>query len=374
MATDRGFIWGVAILPFMVEQTELLLYGLVALGFGFLFFNLFLQRQETRRLSETLHETLRTLNISQKKGEAGENLVYKISESMIEAGVLEKKIVLPDKKEMDFAALLGSSENGERLYIPVDSKVNKAPIKVIEEISKYTGLQFGSGIRTTTFAIVGYPDDEEQKYMEKRTEARMQAVFFVKMSQLPAYLNFIRWYHDNIAPLESASYRIGQVLILFKSHYAQIQKEFNEVDQKMRKLSQTLKFAPVGENLRQAIASAEAAVEGTSSAALPAQPASTPDDDGGVGQSSQTETTEDGAESEVEDESTEPTGPYVFPDDTPLKKFKPKGFGAAKQALLAEQGYETVGEMRGLSLGDLVAYGYSEGLAETIHEALNARA
>jgi hypothetical protein len=358
----------------MVEQTDLLLYGLVALAFAVLFFSLLSQRQEIRRLNDTLQYTLSMLNISPKKGEAGENMVYKISDSMIEAGVLEKKVVLPDKKEMDFAALLGSSESGERIYIPVDSKVNKAPLKVIEEISKYTGLQFGSGIRTTTFAIVGYPDDEEQKYMEKRTEARMQAVFFVKMSQLPAYLNFIRWYHDNIAPLESASYRIGQVLILFKSHYAQIQKEFNEVDQKMRKLSQTLKFAPVGENLRQAIASAEAAVEGTSSAALPAQPASTPDDDGGVGQSSQTETTEDGAESEVEDESTEPTGPYVFPDDTPLKKFKPKGFGAAKQALLAEQGYETVGEMRGLSLGDLVAYGYSEGLAETIHEALNARA
>jgi hypothetical protein len=357
----------------MVEQTELLLYGLVALAFGVLFFGLFLQRQEIRRLSETLHETLRTLNISQKKGEAGENLVYKISESMIAAGVLEKKVVLPDKKEMDFAALLGSSENGERLYIPVDSKVNKAPIKVIEEISKYTGLQFGSGIRTTTFAIVGYPDDEEQKYMEKRTEARMQAVFFVQMSQLPAFLNFIRWYHDNIAPLESAGYRIGQVLILFKSHYAQIQKEFNEVDQKMRKLRETLKFAPVGENLRQAIASAEAAVERTSSAALPAQPASTSDDDGVVGRSSQTETTEDGAESEVEAESTEPTGPYVFPDDTPLKKFKPKGFGAAKQALLAEQGYETVGEMRGLSLGDLVSYGFSEKVAELVYAALNER-
>ena len=337
----------------MVEQTYVLGAALVSLCFGILFFGLFLQRQEIRTLSQTLSDTLSMLNISQKKGEAGENMTYKISESLVEAGILEKKVRLPDNKELDFAALLGSSENGERIYVPVDSKVNKAPAKVIEEISKYTGLQFGSGFRTTTFAVIGYPEDEEQKYMEKRTLAREHSVFFVPMSQLPAYLNFIRWYHDNIAPLESAGYRIGQVLILFKSHYAQIEKQFNEVDQKMNNLRKSLKFSPVGENLRQAIASAELANPG-SNIQGPTSPTVV----------------------EVEADEVDPAAGgnenpnYVLSDDTPLSKFKPKGLGK-KRIHLEAQGYQNVGEMRGLSLGDLVAYGYTDKMAETIHAALN---
>ena len=69
---------------------------------------------------------LSKLNISQKKGEAGEQLVASVTGDLIDAGILEQDVSLPDNKSMDFASVIGTSEDGGTIYLPIDSKVNKA--------------------------------------------------------------------------------------------------------------------------------------------------------------------------------------------------------------------------------------------------------
>ena len=331
----------------MVETTLILTYAIVGLLFLGLFFLLTLQRQEIRELAENNAGVLRTLNISSKKGQAGENLMMAVTNDLIQAGVLEKDVHLPDGLEMDFAAVLDYGDTGGRIYIPIDSKVNKKPIKVIEEISKYIGKTYGSGVRTTSFAIVGYPDDEEQKYMEKRAKAREQSIFFVKVSELPVYINFTLWYHDNIAPLESAGPEIAKALIVFKNHYAEVEKQVNAVQQKMTKLIDTVKFAPIGENLRQALEIAESSSEETQSEGNPG-----PSGDGEA-------TTE---------EATQIT--FAISDDLPLDELNVRGLGNKRQ-LLQDGGYQTVGQIRGLSRHDLTEIGYSTAMAEKIFTELN---
>ncbi len=331
-----------------MADTELLLMyiigGLIILGF---FFMLVLQRQEVRRLATANEGILSMLNISQKKGEAGENLMMKVTNNLIEAGILEKDVHLPDGLEMDFAAQLDYSDTGGRIYIPIDSKVNKKPIKVIEEISKYIGKTYGSGVSTTSFAIVGYPDDEEQKYMEKRAKAREQSVFFVKVSELPVYINFTRWYHDNIAPLESAGPEIARALIIFRNHYAEVEKQVNAVQQKMTKLVDSVKFSPIGENLRKTLELVEPDSEETQS-------------------EGDSETSDD---IEVTTEETIPIA-FALSDDLPLSEFKVKGMGQ-KRKLLEDSGYETVGKMRLLSMYDLTEMGFGKTMADKIFLELN---
>jgi len=329
-----------------MADTELLLMyisgGLVILG---LFFLLILQRQEIRRLATSNEGILSMLNISSKKGEAGENLMMAVTNNLIEAGILEKDVHLPDGLEMDFAAVLDYGEDGGRIYVPIDSKVNKKPIDVIKEISKYIGKTYGNGVRTTSFSIVGYPDDEEQKYMEKRAKAREQSVFFVKVSELPVYINFTRWYHDNIAPLESAGPEIAKTLIVFKNHYAEVEKQVNAVQQKMTKLIDTVKFAPVGENLRQALALAESTSDEAQSVS-----------DIGINNDSQTA------------EGTEILISFALSDDLPLAEFKVAGLGKKRDLL---KHYQNVGEMRSLSRFDLTELGFTEKMAEKIFSELN---
>ena len=331
-----------------MADTELLLMyilgGLTILG---LFFMLVLQRQEVRRLAAANEGILSMLNISQKKGEAGENLMMKVTNNLIEAGILEKDVHLPDGLEMDFAAQLDFGASGGRIYIPIDSKVNKKPIKVIEEISKYIGKTYGSGVSTTSFAIVGYPDDEEQKYMEKRAKAREQSVFFVKVSELPIYINFTRWYHDNIAPLESAGPEIARALIIFRNHYAEVEKQVNAVQQKMTKLVDSVKFSPIGENLRKTLELVEPTSEETQV-------------EGDLELYDDIEATTE--------EATQIN--YALSDDLPLTGFDIKGMGQ-KRKILEDRGYETVGQMRVLTRHDLAEMGFSRTMADKIFLELN---
>jgi len=337
----------------MVDIDLLLTYiagGLIILG---LFVMMYLQRQEVQRLATANEGILSMLNISQKKGEAGENLMMRVTNNLIEAGILEKDVHLPDGLEMDFAAQLDFGATGGRIYIPIDSKVNKKPIKVIEEITKYIGKTYGTGVSTTSFAIVGYPDDEEQKYMEKRAMAREQSVFFVKVSELPIYINFTRWYHDNIAPLESAGPEIARALLLFRNHYVEVEKQVNAVKQKMDKLVESVKFSPIGENLRKTLELVEPISEETQR----------------EGDSQIEGDSEPGDDLETATEETTQIS-YALPDDLPLAKFKVKGMGQKKK-LLKDSGYETVGQMRALSRHDLTEMGFTRPFADKIYLELN---
>jgi len=337
----------------MVDTDLLLTYiagGLIILG---LFVMMYLQRQEVQRLATANEGILSMLNISQKKGEAGENLMMRVTNNLIEAGILEKDVHLPDGLEMDFAAQLDFGATGGRIYIPIDSKVNKKPIKVIEEITKYIGKTYGTGVSTTSFAIVGYPDDEEQKYMEKRAMAREQSVFFVKVSELPIYINFTRWYHDNIAPLESAGPEIARALLLFRNHYVEVEKQVNAVKQKMDKLVESVKFSPIGENLRKTLELVEPISEETQR----------------EGDSQIEGDSEPGDDLETATEETTQIS-YALPDDLPLAKFKVKGMGQKKK-LLKDSGYETVGQMRALSRHDLTEMGFTRSFADKIYLELN---
>ena len=183
---------------------------------------------------------LSKLNISQKKGEAGEQLVASVTGDLIDAGILEQDVSLPDNKSMDFASVIGTSEDGGTIYLPIDSKVNKAPTKVLTEIKKYIGRSYGDGIRTTPFAVIAYPDDEEAKYRKYRADAKKESVFFVRLSTLSPYLLFIRWYNDNIAPLQSANSKIAEALIVFRNHHAMVEKQAYEVHQKLESLGARL--------------------------------------------------------------------------------------------------------------------------------------
>ena len=337
----------------MTDTDLLLTYiagGLIILG---LFVMMYLQRQEVQRLATANEGILSMLNISQKKGEAGENLMMRVTNNLIEAGILEKDVHLPDGLEMDFAAQLDFGATGGRIYIPIDSKVNKKPIKVIEEITKYIGKTYGTGVSTTSFAIVGYPDDEEQKYMEKRAMAREQSVFFVKVSELPIYINFTRWYHDNIAPLESAGPEIARALLLFRNHYVEVEKQVNAVKQKMDKLVESVKFSPIGENLRKTLELVEPISEETQR----------------EGDSQIEGDSEPGDDLETATEETTQIS-YALPDDLPLAKFKVKGMGQKKK-LLKDSGYETVGQMRALSRHDLTEMGFTRSFADKIYLELN---
>jgi hypothetical protein len=331
----------------MAEIEFILMYIIGGLVILVLFFFLALQRKEILKLVESNEGVLSMLNISQKKGAAGENMMMAVSDALIQAGIMEKDVHLPDGLEMDFAAVLDNGDDGGRIYIPIDSKVNKPPIKVIEEISKYIGKTYGNGVRTTSFAIVGYPDGEEQKYMEKRAKAREQSVFFVKVSELPVYINFTCWYHDNIAPLESAGADIAKALIVFKNHYTEVEKQVYAVQQKLNKLVDTVKFAPVGENLRRALV----LVESTSD------------------ESQSGEDSEPSNDSEPTDKD-EIESTFALPDDLPFAKFKVSGLGKKKELL---EEYRTVGEIRGLSRYDLVEKGLTEALADKVHSELNRK-
>ena len=284
---------------------------------------------------------LSKLNISQKKGEAGEQLVASVTGDLIDAGILEQDVSLPDNKSMDFASVIGTSEDGGTIYLPIDSKVNKAPTKVLTEVKKYIGRSYGDGIRTTPFAVIAYPDDEEAKYRKYRADAKKESVFFVRLSTLSPYLLFIRWYNDNIAPLQSANSKIAEALIVFRNHHAMVEKQAYEVHQKLEKLIETIKFAPIGENLRHALKLA-------------------------------------GIDSADEDETSAPAiepseGTYTIDDNETLSSLKIAGFGPAKKQPLIDLGYTTVEELRKLSLYDLQEAGLSSAAAKTFYSEIHHR-
>ncbi len=321
-----------------------------AIGGGFLLltlillFMMYLLMKKVSDLEDANDGVLSKLNISQKKGEAGEQLVASVTSSLIDAGILEQDVSLADKKSMDFASVIGTTEDGGTIYLPIDSKVNKRPTAVLDEIKKYIGRSYGDGIRTTPFAIIAYPDDEEGKYRKKRADAKKESVFFVRLSTLAPYLLFIRWYNDNIAPLQSANSKIAEALIVFRNHHATVEKEAYEVKQKLEKLIETIKYAPVGENLRHALQLA-------------------------------------GIDSSIENDAQERTGnastaagsAYLIPDDALLSKLKIPGFGPAKRAPMLDAGYETIGEARKLSLYDLSELGLGAKGAENFHNTIHQK-
>ena len=321
-----------------------------AIGGGFLLltlillFMMYLLMKKVYDLEDANDGVLSKLNISQKKGEAGEQLVASVTSSLIDAGILEQDVSLADKKSMDFASVIGTTEDGGTIYLPIDSKVNKRPTAVLDEIKKYIGRSYGDGIRTTPFAIIAYPDDEEGKYRKKRADAKKESVFFVRLSTLAPYLLFIRWYNDNIAPLQSANSKIAEALIVFRNHHATVEKEAYEVKQKLEKLIETIKYAPVGENLRHALQLA-------------------------------------GIDSSIENDAQERTGnastaagsAYLIPDDALLSKLKIPGFGPAKRAPMLDAGYETIGEARKLSLYDLSELGLGAKGAENFHNTIHQK-
>ena len=322
-----------------------------AIGGGFLLltlillFMMYVLMKKVSDLEDANDGVLSKLNISQKKGEAGEQLVASVTSSLIDAGILEQDVSLADKKSMDFASVIGTTEDGGTIYLPIDSKVNKRPTAVLDEIKKYIGRSYGDGIRTTPFAIIAYPDDEEGKYRKKRADAKKESVFFVRLSTLAPYLLFIRWYNDNIAPLQSANSKIAEALIVFRNHHATVEKEAYEVKQKLEKLIETIKYAPVGENLRHALQLA-------------------------------------GIDSSIENDAQEMTGnasttagsAYLIPDDALLSKLKIPGFGPAKKAPMLDAGYETIGEARKLSLYDLSELGLGAKGAENFHNTIHQKA
>ena len=245
---------------------------------------------------------------------------------------------------MDFASVIGTTEDGGTIYLPIDSKVNKRPTAVLDEIKKYIGRSYGDGIRTTPFAIIAYPDDEEGKYRKKRADAKKESVFFVRLSTLAPYLLFIRWYNDNIAPLQSANSKIAEALIVFRNHHATVEKEAYEVKQKLEKLIETIKYAPVGENLRHALQLA------------------------GIDSSTGNEAPEVTGEATTAFDSA-----YLLPDDALLSKLKIPGFGPAKRAPMLDAGYETIGEARKLSLYDLSELGLGAKGAESFHNTIHQK-
>ena len=321
-----------------------------AIGGGFLLltlillFMMYLLMKKVSDLEDANDGVLSKLNISQKKGEAGEQLVASVTSSLIDAGILEQDVSLADKKSMDFASVTGTTEDGGTIYLPIDSKVNKRPTAVLDEIKKYIGRSYGDGIRTTPFAIIAYPDDEEGKYRKKRADAKKESVFFVRLSTLAPYLLFIRWYNDNIAPLQSANSKIAEALIVFRNHHATVEKEAYEVKQKLEKLIETIKYAPVGENLRHALQLA-------------------------------------GIDSSIENDAQEMTGnastaagsAYLISEDALLSKLKIPGFGPAKKAPMLDAGYETIGEARKLSLYDLSELGLGAKGAESFHNTIHQK-
>ena len=322
-----------------------------AIGGGFLLltlillFMMYVLMKKVSDLEDANDGVLSKLNISQKKGEAGEQLVASVTSSLIDAGILEQDVSLADKKSMDFASVIGTTEDGGTIYLPIDSKVNKRPTAVLDEIKKYIGRSYGDGIRTTPFAIIAYPDDEEGKYRKKRADAKKESVFFVRLSTLAPYLLFIRWYNDNIAPLQLANSKIAEALIVFRNHHATVEKEAYEVKQKLEKLIETIKYAPVGENLRHALQLA-------------------------------------GIDSSIENDAQEMTGnvpaaagsAYLISEDALLSKLKIPGFGPAKKAPMLDAGYETIGEARKLSLYDLSELGLGAKGAENFHNTIHQKA
>ena len=288
------------------------------------------------------------MNISQKKGEAGEQLVASVTSDLIDAGILEQDVSLADKKSMDFASVIGTTEEGGIIYLPIDSKVNKQPTAVLNEIKKYIGRSYGDGTKTTPFAIIAYPDDEEAKYRKKRADAKKESVFFVRLSTLSPYLLFVRWYNENIAPLQSANSKIAEALIVFRNHHAMVEKQAYEVDQKLEKLIETIKFAPVGENLRHALQLAGIDEETT-----------------GGSEETTSETTLQLA-SAMDSE-------YAISDETLVSKMKLTGFGPAKRTPLIEAGYTTIGDARRMSLFDLTELGLGTSVAEKFHAAIHER-
>ena len=322
-----------------------------AIGGGFLLltlillFMMYVLMKKVSDLEDANDGVLSKLNISQKKGEAGEQLVASVTSSLIDAGILEQDVSLADKKSMDFASVIGTTEDGGTIYLPIDSKVNKRPTAVLDEIKKYIGRSYGDGIRTTPFAIIAYPDDEEGKYRKKRADAKKESVFFVRLSTLAPYLLFIRWYNDNIAPLQSANSKIAEALIVFRNHHATVEKEAYEVKQKLEKLIETIKYAPVGENLRHALQLA------------------------GIDSS-----IENDAQEMTVNASTAAGSAYLIPDDALLSKLKIPGFGPAKKAPMLDAGYETIGEARKLSLYDLSELGLGAKGAENFHNTIHQKA
>ena len=321
-----------------------------AIGGGFLLLTIILLivlliiMKKVSDLEDANDGVLSKLNISQKKGEAGEQLVASVTSDLIDAGILEQDVSLADKKSMDFASVIGTTEEGGIIYLPIDSKVNKQPTAVLNEIKKYIGRSYADGTKTTPFAIIAYPDDEEAKYRKKRADAKKESVFFVRLSTLSPYLLFIRWYNDNIAPLQSANSKIAEALIVFRNHHAMVEKQAYEVDQKLKKLIETIKFAPVGENLRHALQLAGIDVETT------------------------------GESEEATSESPSVQGAeYAISDETLVSKVKLTGFGPAKRTPLIEAGYATIGEARRMSLFDLTEFGLGTSVAEKFYAAIHER-
>ena len=65
-----------------------------------LFFMLMMIMRKVSDLEDANDGVLSKLNISQKKGEAGEQLVASVTSSLIDAGILEQDVSLADKKSM----------------------------------------------------------------------------------------------------------------------------------------------------------------------------------------------------------------------------------------------------------------------------------
>jgi hypothetical protein len=134
---------------------------------------------------------------------------------------------------------------------------------------------------------------------------------------------------------------------VFKNHYAEVEKQVNAVQQKMTKLVESVKFSPIGENLRKTLMITEPPSEDVQSEMNPE-----PSDDIET-------TTEEAIQIS-----------FALSDDLLLTEFVVKGMGKKRQ-LLKDNGYETVGQMRVLSMYDLTEMGFGKTMAEKIFLELN---
>ena len=111
----------------------------------------------------------------------------------------------------------------------------------------------------------------------------------------------------------------------------------------LEKLIETIKFAPIGENLRHALklAGIDGADEAQETASTPAIEA--------------------------------PKGAYTIDGNQPLASLKIAGFGPAKKKPLIDLGYTTVEEVRKLSMYDLQQAGLSSAFLQNFYSEIHHR-
>lgn len=168
---------------------------------------------------------------SSTKGEIGERVLKNLLQPLIDANLIFVDFKIPESnKTIEFAYKIDKNK-----FVPIDSKWDGQPRQRIDEVKeKYIGKE-----NTTPFGILCVPDKNFEMYEKNLDYAKERGVFIIKNSAIFCILGIISRFYENYKVSDDIT-ELTKEISNWQTYCVDIKKCFDEVEQKMNKLKQTV--------------------------------------------------------------------------------------------------------------------------------------